>query len=289
MQPPIIEDAPAKINLALHVTGRRADGYHDLDMLVAFADGIGDKLTVAPSSSDSFAITGPMAGNLSADGDNLVIRARDGFRRLTGRTGPIAITLEKRLPVASGIGGGSADAAATLRALCRLSGQDPSSPALAGLALSLGADVPMCLAGRPARILGIGETIRPMALGHRFGLLLVNPGLAVSTPSVFRALERRDNPPLPALPAGLSAGAFAAFVAADTRNDLEAPAKRLSPAIGDVLSELGGLPGIRLARMSGSGATCFGLFDDGKSAGTAAIAIRQSRPQWWVAAGRTGF
>lgn len=284
---PILELASAKINLALHVTGRRENGYHDLDMLVAFAEGIGDRLTVAPASSDSFAITGPMAGNLSADGDNLVIRARDGFRALSGWTDPVAITLEKHLPVASGIGGGSADAAATLRALCRLSGHDPSS--LADLALSLGADVPMCLVGRPAHILGIGETIHPVALGHRYGLLLVNPGVAVSTPSVFRALERRDNPPLPALPDALSADAFAAFVTASTRNDLEAPARQLASVIGDVLADLKALPGIRLARMSGSGATCFGLFDDAASAEAAADIIRLDHADWWVAAGQTLF
>lgn len=283
--PAIVEQAPAKINLALHVTGRRENGYHDLDMLVAFAEGIGDLLTVAPAPSDSFAITGPMAGNLSADGDNLVIRARDGFRKLTGWTQPVAITLDKHLPVASGIGGGSADAAATLRALCRLSGHDPASPALAAFALSLGADVPMCLVGRPAHIQGIGETIEPVALGHRFGLLLVNPGVAISTPSVFRALNRRDNPPLPTLPDSRSLGAFAAFLAASTRNDLEAPARQLAPVIGDLLAELDGLPRIRLTRMSGSGATCFGLFDDAESAEAASRVIRQRHPDWWVAAG----
>ncbi len=284
---PILELAPAKINFALHVTGRRENGYHDLDMLVAFADGIGDRLTVDPSPTDSFAITGPMAVHLAADGDNLVTRARDGFRTLTGWAEPVAITLEKQLPVASGIGGGSADAAATLRALCRLSGHDPA--ALADLALSLGADVPMCLLGQPAHISGIGETIRPVALGHRYGLLLVNPGVAVSTPSVFRALERRDNPRLPDLPTGLAADAFAAFLATSTRNDLEAPARQLAPVIGDVLAELGTLAGTRLARMSGSGATCFGLFDDAENAEAAAAGIQVRHPDWWVAAGVTSF
>lgn len=284
---PILELAPAKINLALHVTGRRENGYHDLDMLVAFADGIGDRLTVARSLTDSFSITGPMAVHLAADGDNLVIRARDGFRTVTGWSVPVAITLEKHLPVASGIGGGSADAAATLRALCRLSGHDPAS--LAGLALSLGADVPMCLVGRPAHISGIGEAIRPVASGHRYGLLLVNPGVAVSTPSVFRALERRDNPPLPDLPTALSAEAFAAYLAANTRNDLEPPARHLAPVITDVLAELDTLAGVRLTRMSGSGATCFGLFEDAASAEAAATAVHTGHPGWWVASGLTSF
>jgi len=288
VQAPVVEEAYAKINLALHVIGRRDDGYHDLDMLVAFAD-VGDRLTVALAPADSFAITGPMAASLSADGDNLVIRARNGFRALTGWTEPVAINLEKNLPIASGIGGGSADAAAMLRALCRLSGYSPASPALADLALSLGADVPMCLSGGPAHISGIGEAIRPVTLGHDFGLLLVNPGVAVSTPAVFRALERRDNPPLPALPEGTTSHAFSAFLAASTRNDLEAPARSIAPVIGDVLADLEAQAGLRLARMSGSGATCFGLFDDRNGADAAAAAIRLRHPRWWVAAGRTRF
>lgn len=281
-------EARAKINLALHVTGRRPDGYHDLDMLVAFAD-VGDRLSVERAAVDRFEITGPMATGLAADGDNLVIRARDGFRALTGWSEPVAIRLDKRLPVASGIGGGSADAAATLVALCRLAGHDAEDPALAPLALSLGADVPMCRVGKPAHVSGIGETVEPVSLGHAYGLLLVNPGLGLSTPAVFRSLERRDNPPPPPLPNDLSRQDFAAFLAAETRNDLEAPARALLPVIGDVLGEIAAIDEIRLARMSGSGATCFGLFDDRATAEAAAGRLRARHPAWWVAAGVTSI
>lgn len=278
---PVVEQARAKINLALHVTGRRPDGYHELDMLVAFVD-VGDEVTLAPAGADRFDIAGPMAAGLAADADNLVLRAVRGFRALTGRTEPLAVRLVKRLPVASGIGGGSADAAATLRALCRLYDHPVDDPALARLALSLGADVPMCLVGRPARVSGVGERIEPAAGRLAFGLLLVNPGVGLSTPAVFGALERRDNPPLPALPAIGSAADLAAFLAADTRNDLEPPARKLAPAIGDVLAALAALPGVWLTRMSGSGATCFGLFDDKPAAEAAAARLVKDHPDWWV-------
>jgi len=278
---PVVEQARAKVNLALHVTGRRTDGYHDLDMLVTFAD-IGDEVTLAPAGADRFDIAGPMAAGLAAGADNLVLRAVRGFRALTGRTEPLAVRLVKRLPVASGIGGGSADAAATLRALCRFHDHPVDDPALARLALSLGADVPMCLASRPASASGIGEHIEPAAGRLAFGLLLVNPGVGLSTPAVFGALERRDNPPLPALPAIGSAADFAAFLAAATRNDLEPLARKLAPAIGDVLAALAALPGVRLARMSGSGATCFGLFDDRHAAEAASVRLAEGHPGWWV-------
>ncbi|PIP01008.1 4-(cytidine 5'-diphospho)-2-C-methyl-D-erythritol kinase [Pleomorphomonas carboxyditropha] len=278
---PVVEEARAKVNLALHVVGRRPDGYHDLDMLVAFA-GIGDTVTLTPGDADRFVIDGPMAGDLRADGDNLVLRALRGFRELDGRTDPLAIGLVKRLPVASGIGGGSADAAATLRGLCRLYGRSLDDPAITALALSLGADVPMCLDGRPARVAGVGERIAPTAGKLAFGLLLVNPRVGVSTPAVFRALGRRDNPPLPALPAFGTGTDLAAFLAAGTRNDLEPPAKAIAPAIADVLAALADLPGVRLARMSGSGATCFGLFDDEADARMAGARLAADHPGWWV-------
>ncbi len=278
---PIVEEARAKVNLALHVAGQRPDGYHDLDMLVAFAD-VGDTVTLAPGDEDRFDVDGPMAAGLSADGDNLVPRAVRGFRELSGRMEPLALRLVKRLPVASGIGGGSADAAATLRGLCRLYGRSADDPAVAALALSLGADVPMCLAGLPARISGIGEHIAPTTGRLSFGLLLVNPGVGVSTPAAFRALERRDNPPLPALPAFVSVGHLAGFLAGETRNDLEAPARAIAPAIGEVLAALKALPGVRLARMSGSGATCFGLFDDRGAARVAGARLAADHPDWWV-------
>lgn len=277
----IVEEARAKVNLALHVIGRRHDGYHDLDMLVAFADS-GDTVTLAPSDEDRFTIAGPMARHLSGDGDNLVLRAVAGFRRLTRWSSPLSIELLKRLPVASGIGGGSADAAATLRGLCRLYGGPVDIEALADLALALGADVPMCLDGRPARVTGVGEQIAPTSGRTAFGLLLVNQGVGVSTPAVFRALERRDNPPLPALPAFENVEHLVTFLAEGTRNDLEAPARTIAPVIDESLAALAGLPGVRLARMSGSGATCFGLFDDRKSAELAGLRLAGDHPDWWV-------
>ena len=278
---PIVEEARAKINLALHVIGRRPDGYHDLDMLVAFAD-VGDRVTLATSDANSFAIDGPMASGLSSDADNLVLRALSGFRELTGRTEPLSIRLTKRLPVASGIGGGSADAAATLRGLCRLYDLPADDPALAALALSLGADVPMCIVSTPARVSGVGERITPTLGQLSFGLLLINPRVGVSTPATFRALRRRDNPPLPPLPAVESLDRFADFLADETRNDLEPPARAIAPVIDDVLTALTGLSGVRLARMSGSGATCFGLFDDKAAACRAGLQLASEHPGWWI-------
>jgi 4-diphosphocytidyl-2-C-methyl-D-erythritol kinase len=277
----IVEEARAKVNLALHVTGRRPDGYHELDMLVAFAD-VGDSVTLAASDTDEFVIDGPMAEGLSTDTDNLVQRALKGFRELTGRTEPLSVRLTKRLPVASGIGGGSADAAATLRGLCRLYDRSANDPALTELALSLGADVPMCLAGLPAHVAGIGERIAPTASRLPFGLLLVNPGVGVSTPAVFRALAQRDNPPLPALPAFEDADRLAAFLAEATRNDLEAPARDISPVIGEVLEAIARQKETKLSRMSGSGATCFGLFGDKAAATRAGERLASDHPDWWI-------
>lgn len=279
---PVVEEARAKVNLALHVTGWRPDGYHDLDMLVAFAD-VGDTVTVAGSDKDQFDIRGPMAGGLDGTSDNLVLRALHGFRQLTGQTEPVAIDLVKRLPIASGIGGGSADAAATLRALCRLHAHPIDEPPLAALALSLGADVPMCLDGRSAHVTGIGERITPTSGRLAIGLLLVNPRIGISTATAFRELQSPDNPPLPDLPAFGHTADLATFLAEETRNDLEPVARRIAPVVADVLAALATLPGVRLVRMSGSGATCFGLFDDRDAAAAACQQLAASHPGWWVA------
>ncbi len=284
----IVEEARAKINLALHVIGRRPDGYHELDMLVAFAD-TGDTVILAPSDQDRFGIDGPMAGGIQADADNLVLRALRGFRATTGRMAPLAIRLTKRLPVASGIGGGSADAAAMLRGLCRLHDWATEDPAIVAVARSLGADVPMCLASLPARVTGIGERIAPRAGRLTFGLLLVNPRGGVSTPAAFKALERRDNLPLPPLPTLNTVTDLTAFLVGETRNDLERPAKAMAPVIVDALADIASLPGVRLARMSGSGATCFGLFDDRPAAETAAAIIADKRPNWWIQPATSSF
>ena len=271
----ITEFAPAKINLCLHVTGQRADGYHLLDSLVAFAD-VGDRISCAPSDRLTLTITGPQAGNLPVTDDNLVLRAA----RAMGVAA--AITLEKHLPVASGIGGGSADAAATLRALARMTGTAlPDAAAM----LALGADVPVCLSGQPLRMQGVGEVLTPLPPLPDTHILLVNPRVAVATPAVFRALPCKVNPALPEVPAFASVTALANWLAVQ-RNDLEAPAISLAPQIAAVKAALAAQAGCLLARMSGSGATCFGLFAEAPLAKAAAIAIRAAHPDWWVEPGR---
>ncbi|MFO1141356.1 MAG: 4-(cytidine 5'-diphospho)-2-C-methyl-D-erythritol kinase [Amaricoccus sp.] len=275
MQARLTEFAPAKVNLALHVTGRRADGLHRLDGLVAFA-GVGDELAAEEGSALTLAIDGPFAAALGAGPDNLVLRAATLIRP-SGRGATLRLT--KGLPPASGIGGGSADAAATLRLLARL--WDVPLPEAAA-AFGLGADVPVCLAGRACRMTGAGEGIEPLDLPP-FWLTLANPGIPVATGAVFAALARRDNPPMPEPAAFRDAEALLAFLAAQ-RNDLEAPAVGLAPAISAALAALRAQPGCRLARMSGSGATCFGLFLSEASARAAAAAIRHAEPGWWVKA-----
>ena len=266
------EFAPAKINLALHVTGQRADGYHLLDSLVVFA-GVGDWVTVAPAERLSLSVTGPFGAGL-AEADNLVLRAA----RCLGVDA--AIVLDKQLPIASGIGGGSADAAATLRALCVMAGVAlPDAAAV----LTLGADVPVCLTGVPLRMQGVGEVLTPLPALPECYVVLVNPGVAVATPAVFKALPRKDNPAMAALPDCGSAMALAAWLR-EQRNDLEAPAIGLAPVIGAVKAALEARPGCLLTRMSGSGATCFGLFASEELAKAAAGALREDAPAWWVAA-----
>ncbi len=259
--------APAKVNLVLHVVGRRADGYHLLDSLAVFA-GIGDVVRAAPDAVASLALAGPFAAALAQAPDNLVLRAA----RLLGVSA--RLTLVKNLPVASGIGGGSADAAAALRLLSALSGV----PIPDELALRLGADVPVCLAGRPARMQGIGETLGPAPRLPRCGLLLVNPGVALATPAVFAARRGDFSAPLE-LPDGWPDAAAMATDLARMSNDLEAPAMALAPVIGTVLALLRDLPGCLLARMSGSGATCFGLFATPAAAAAAAGGLPSG---WWA-------
>ncbi len=279
----IIEHAPAKVNLALHVTGRRDDGYHLLDTLVTFTDA-GDIISVEPGSSDTLTIEGPFGHQLPAASDNLVLRARDLLRTLSGTRTPVVIRLEKNLPIASGIGRGSSDAAATLRALCKLWQIDIAEDELARHALALGADVPMCLHSRSLVARGIGETLHAASL-PTVPLVLVNPGVPVATPAVFRALERRNNSALPPLQHTRSAGSLAEWLAL-TRNDLEAPARSVVPQIGAVTAALRE-QGSVLARMSGSGATCFGIFAEDDEAQRAAAAIASANPSWYVKATRT--
>jgi len=273
----MIEAAPAKINLCLHVTGQRIDGYHLLDSLVVFAD-IGDVVEVRAAPELSLRVIGPQAQGLPVGEENLVLRAARAFAGAAGAE----ITLTKNLPVASGIGGGSADAAATLRALARLWAIPlPDADSV----LRLGADVPACLVGRPLRMQGIGERLQPLPGLPAAHLVLINPGVAVATPAVFKALPSKNNPALPDMPGFASAGDMAQWLAAQ-RNDLEGPALQLAPVIGAVKQALTTAPGCLLARMSGSGATCFGLFADPAQAQLARAAISAARPDWWVACGR---
>lgn len=275
----VSEAAPAKLNLCLHVTGRRFDGYHLLDSLVVFAD-IADRVFASPARGLSLVVAGPEGAGLRADDDNLVLRAA----RCMGIT-DAALVLDKQLPIASGVGGGSADAAATLRALSRLTGRP--MPALSDV-LRLGADVPVCLTSRPARMTGIGEHLAPLPRLPSMGCLLVNPRLPVPTPLVFAALDQHRNSALPDLPAAAlaSAATFAEWLAANSRNDLVLPARTIAPTLADVQAALDTTPGCLFARMSGSGGTHFGLFVNYEAAASAAAHIRDAHPFWWTAAGR---
>lgn len=278
---PITELARAKVNLHLHVTGRRADGYHLLDSLVAFPE-LGDRIEVEPSSVLSLTIDGTFAGALGAGPDNLVMRAAEALRAEAGVTAGAAIRLTKSLPLASGIGGGSADAAATLRALIRLWGLDVVPARLAALALRLGADVPVCLSSAPQWMSGIGDVLDPAPALPPCWLVLANPLRETPTRAVFDALTRHDSPPAarPAAPFA-DARALADWMAA-ARNDLAPPAMALLPEIADIRAALAAGPGCLHAGMSGSGATCFGLFAGAEDA----LAARAALPQglWRVAA-----
>ena len=267
------EAAPAKVNLFLHITGRRHDGYHEIDSLAVFAD-VGDVLRAEPAASLSLSLDGPFAPALSAEPDNLVLRAARALALERGRAPSVRLTLTKHLPVASGIGGGSADAAACLRLLGRLWGVPPR----VDLARAIGADVPVCLVGKPARMGGIGDRLGPVPALPTCGLVLVNPGVPVATAEVFRARSGPFSPPAALAPGWPDAAALAADMAR-SRNDLEAPAMAACPPIGAVLAALRDAPGCLLARMSGSGATCFGLFAHAAEAAAAARAL--ARPGWW--------
>ena len=279
------EAAHAKVNLFLHVTGRRDDGYHLLDSLVVFAE-VADRLGVVPDPAQRLSVTGPFEPLLRGGGeDNLVLRAARRLAAEAAAPMPGAhLTLEKHLPVASGIGGGSADAAATLRLLRRFwpeMGIDDER--LHELAAELGADVPVCLSQRPVRMQGVGEVLSPAPELPGLGMVLINCGEAVATASVFHAREPGFSRPA-SLPRGWPDAVSLAAGLAALWNDLEAPAHRICPTIGDVLSALRAMPGCRLARMSGSGATCFGLFDDPEVA-VRATASRRWPAGWWVWSG----
>jgi 4-diphosphocytidyl-2-C-methyl-D-erythritol kinase len=290
--PALIEDGRAKVNLTLRVVGRRVDGYHDLESVVAFAD-CADQLSLTPGSGLNLKTTGPLARDCGEPVDNLVFKAAQllGERVPDLRFGDF--TLDKMLPVAAGIGGGSADAAAALRLLARANGLAIDDARLIEAAQLTGADVPVCLASRACVMTGVGETLQPLSL-PKMPCVMVNPRVPVSTRDVFEALGLRNGELLvgatdviqaAAWPEnGASIGDWIETLAA-VSNDLEAPAMRIQPVIGEVLSALGAAGGARLARMSGSGATCFAIFEDGTAALRASQKIQQDHPMWWVHVG----
>lgn len=280
----VTEHAAAKINLALHITGQRDDGYHLLDTLVVFTQA-GDTIRAAPSDEDRFTLSGRFASVLQADADNLVLRARGLIRQLRPELPPVALDLEKSLPVASGIGGGSADAAATLRALSGMLDAPLSEAEFSVAALSLGADVPMCLASHPLRVRGIGESLAPVRGLPVLHMVLVNPGMAVSTPTVFGSLLEKQNAPLPELPGNVAFSDLVDWLR-QTRNDLQHPASIQVPQIGQAIAALDAA-GAAFSRMSGSGATCFGLFSDTTAAQAAARSLASRSPTWYVKATQT--
>ena len=273
-------EAPAKLNLYLHVTGRRADGYHELDSLVTFT-ALADTLEIAPADVLALTVNGPFADALDG-GDNLATRAADALAERLGRTADVRIALHKRVPVAAGLGGGSADAAAVLRGLARLWRLGPEhADDLREVALGLGADVPVCLDSRAAYMGGIGEALSAPPPLPPCGVLLVNPGVPVPTGAVFAARRGPFSAADRFCETPADAAALATLLCA-RRNDLEPPARAQVPAIDRVLARLAAAPGCLLARMSGSGGTCFGLFADEAAAADAAGAISRERHGWWV-------
>ncbi|MBE7733811.1 4-(cytidine 5'-diphospho)-2-C-methyl-D-erythritol kinase [Devosia faecipullorum] len=278
-----LQSAPAKINLALHITGRRENGYHDLESLIVFAD-IADDLEARMAESDSLVLSGPFAAALRSETGNLVLRAVSAFRARWPLLAPpgLAIHLVKNLPVAAGIGGGSADAAAALRLMAELAAEPVPVADLADLAAGLGADVPACLLSRPLLARGVGEILSPLPQFPKLYVTLVNPGIAVATADVFRRLRAHDNYSLPTLPEPLTRPAQLGLFLTETRNDLEPPAIKLVPEIGVLIEEMAASPGCMLARMSGSGATMFGLFGSEGPAHEAASQMRRLHPDYWV-------
>ena len=290
--PALSEDGRAKVNLTLRVVGRRADGYHDLESVVAFAD-CADRLTLTAGPELSLKTTGPLAQACGETADNLVLKAARLLAEVVPDLKSGEFILDKVLPVAAGIGGGSADAAAALRLLARLNGMALDDSRLNDVALRTGADVPVCLASRACDMAGVGETLLPLSL-PKLPCVMINPRVPVATKDVFKALGLRSGELLvgandvieaPAWPeAGASIADWVAALSA-VANDLEAPAMRLQPAIGEVLSALRSVDGVMLARMSGSGATCFAIFANAAAAQRAAQKILHDHPAWWVQAG----
>ncbi len=278
----LVRRAWAKLNLFLEVTGRRGDGYHELDSLIVFA-GTGDRLEMFPANDLTLEIGGPHGAPLSAGADNLVVAAARALRQSAGKTVGARIVLDKRIPVAAGVGGGSADAAAALDGLNELWRLGLGEARLRELGITLGADVPVCLFGRPALVRGSGEIIQRAPPLPPAWLVMANPGIALATPAVFEARRGAFSEPHDWPPDVKTLGDLIAALE-ERRNDLEPPARSLVPEIDRVLAALADLPGARLARMSGSGATCFAIFATAEEARRAAALLTGREPGWWVAA-----
>ncbi|WDR02551.1 4-(cytidine 5'-diphospho)-2-C-methyl-D-erythritol kinase [Devosia algicola] len=283
--PLAVETAPAKINLALHVTGRRDNGYHEIESLFVFAE-VADELHASLAEADLLTITGPFSQGLGDGSTNLVARAVAAFRTRWPDHVPhgLALELRKNIPIAAGLGGGSADAAAALRLMLRLGTGTIDNAALFELAVELGADVPACLISQPLLARGIGEIIAPLAQFPSCHIVLVNPLIGVSTADIFKRLNGYDNYPLPTLPSPMTRPAQLGIWLAETRNDLQPPAVKIVPEIGMLIERLAEAPGCMLARMSGSGATVFGLFGSNAQAHQAAHELRADLANYWVTA-----
>ncbi len=284
----LVLNAPAKVNLFLHIIGQREDGFHELSSLVVFTE-FGDQLKISRANGPEIELqlTGPFADKISAGGDNLVLQAA---RKISFENQPsgksVRIDVEKNIPVAAGLGGGSADAAATLHGLNHFRQLGLDTRGLQELGRGLGADVPMCVAGTPSWVRGIGDQLSPSPAIPDLPMLLVNPGISLSTPQVFQALKAIPEIRDPVVPVNFSdIHALVKFLNG-CRNDLQAPAIEIVPEIADVLALLNCQPDCLLARMSGSGATLFGLFPDKESLAQAAARIRGDNPDWWVMATR---
>lgn len=286
----LTEQAPAKVNLTLRVMGRRPDGYHELDSLVVFAR-LADRVSLAPGRPLGLTVRGPTAATAGPIADNLVLLAAHALAERTASLQLGHFTLHKRLPAAAGLGGGSADAAAALRLLARANRLEADDPRLAEAALATGADVPVCLDPRPRRMRGIGEVLSNALPLPSLPAVLVNSGIGTATRDVFATLRAppvtKPDPDEDSVDLPDSRSALLAHLAT-CGNDLEPPAIMLQPVIGEVIAALRALAGCRLARMSGAGATCFGLFDTLKAATAAATMLRRARPSWWVRATALG-
>ncbi|WP_275196557.1 4-(cytidine 5'-diphospho)-2-C-methyl-D-erythritol kinase [Bradyrhizobium sp. CSA207] len=290
--PALVEEGRAKVNLSLRVVGRRTDGYHDLESVVAFAD-CADRLTLEPGGELKLTATGPLAAACGDTADNLVFKAAKLLAEAVPNLKLGAFALDKVLPVAAGIGGGSADAAAALRLLARLNNLSLDDPRLQKVALATGADVPVCLLSRACDMTGVGEQLLPLALPS-MPCVMANPRVPVATKDVFQALGLRNGELLVGATSVFGAAAWPeegasiadwVEVLETVANDLEAPAMRIEPVIGGVLEALRDSAGVKLARMSGSGATCFAIFGAPAETHAAAEKIRRDHPGWWVHAG----